>query len=107
MKIVLAGVAILLVASVVGVGVEDQRRVEEATARMERFAVKLEHTKSVTPETMAVVSVLIHRYNCEQLSCGAFLENAIMLLEFICREWFPWSAFEEPCPLLAHSGHRD
>ena len=56
MKIVLAGVAILLVASVVGVGVEDRRRVEEATARIERFAVKLERTKSVAPETMAVVS---------------------------------------------------
>jgi phytoene/squalene synthetase len=75
MKIVLAGVAILLVASVVGVGVEDRRRVEEATARIERFAVKLERTKSVAPETIAVVSDLIRRYNCEQLSCGAVLEK--------------------------------
>jgi|SRR5215475_2483099 len=75
MKIVLAGVAILLAASVVGVGVEDRRRVEEATALMERFAIKLERTKRVAPETTAVVSDLIHRYNCEQLSCGAVLEK--------------------------------
>jgi hypothetical protein len=35
-KIVFAGVAILLTANVAGVGVEDRRLVEEATARMER-----------------------------------------------------------------------
>ena len=75
MKIVLAGVSILLVASVVGVGIENRRRVEEATARMERFAVKLEHTMSLAPETIAIVSDLIHRYDCEQLSCGAVLEK--------------------------------
>jgi hypothetical protein len=45
MKIVFAGVAIMLTASVAGIGVEDRQLVEEATARMERLAVKLEHTK--------------------------------------------------------------
>jgi hypothetical protein len=80
MKIVLAGVAIMLAASVIGVGVEDRRRIEDATGRMERFAIKLKSTKSVAPETMAVVSDLIHRYNCEQLSCGAFhLQRAAFL----------------------------
>ena len=75
MKIVLAGVAILLVANVVGVGIEDRRRIGEATARMERFAVKLERARSISAETIAVASDLIHRYNCEQLSCGAVLEK--------------------------------
>jgi hypothetical protein len=69
MKIVFAGVAILLTASVAGVGVEDRQLVEEATARMERLAAKLEHTKRLVPETVAAVSELIHRYDCEQHSC--------------------------------------
>ena len=75
MKIVFAGVAILLTASVAGIGVEDRQLVEEATARMERLAAKLEHTKRLVPETAAAVSELIHRYDCEQHSCGMVLET--------------------------------
>src|SRR5215510_13189865 len=75
MKIVLAGVAILLAASVVGVGVEVGGRGEDENELMERIAIKLERTKRVAPETTAVVSDFIHRYNCEQLSCGAVLEK--------------------------------
>jgi hypothetical protein len=75
MKIVFAGVAILLTASVAGVGVEDRQLVEEATARMERLAAKLEHTKGLVPETVAAVSELIHRYDCEQHPCGTVLET--------------------------------
>jgi hypothetical protein len=75
MKIVFAGVAILLIANVSGVGVEDRRLVEEATARMERLAAKLEHTKKLVPETVAAISELIHRYDCEQHSCDTVLEK--------------------------------
>ena len=75
MKIVSAGVAILLTVSVAGVGVEDRQLVEEATARMEHLAAKLEHTKRLAPETVATVSELIHRYDCEQHSCGMALET--------------------------------
>jgi hypothetical protein len=75
MKIVFAGVAILLIANVAGVGVEDRRLVEEATVRMERLATKLEHTKKLVPETVAAVSELIHRYDCEQHSCDPVLET--------------------------------
>jgi len=75
MKIVVAGVAILLIASVAGIGVEDRQLVEEATARMERLAAKLEHTKRLVPETVAAVSELTHRYDCEQHSCGTVLET--------------------------------
>ena len=75
MKIVFAGVAILLTASVAGIGVEDRQLVEEATARMERLAAKLEHTKRLVPETVAAVSELIDRYDCEQHSCGMVLET--------------------------------
>jgi hypothetical protein len=75
MKIVFAGVAILLTANVMGIGVEDRQLVEEATARMERLAAKLEHTKKLVPETVAAVSELTHRYDCEQHSCGTVLET--------------------------------
>jgi hypothetical protein len=75
MKIIFAGVAILLTASVAGVGVEDRQLVEEATTRMERLAAKLEHTKRLVPETVAAVSELIRRYDCEQHSCGTVLET--------------------------------
>jgi hypothetical protein len=75
MKIVFAGVAIMLTASVAGIGVEDRQLVDDATARMERLAVKLEHTKRLVPETVAAVSELIHRYDCEQHSCGTALET--------------------------------
>jgi len=75
MKIVFAGVAILLTASVAGVGVEDRQLVEEATTRMERLAAKIEHTKRLVPETVAAVSELIRRYDCEQHSCGTVLEK--------------------------------
>ena len=75
MKIVFAGIAILLTANVTGVGVEDRRLVEEATARMERLAAKLEHTKKLAPETAAAVSELIDRYDCEHHSCGTVLET--------------------------------
>jgi|GEM_PF-946720 hypothetical protein len=75
MKIVFAGVAILLTANVMGIGVENRQLVEEATARMERLAAKLEHTKRLVPETVAAVSELTHRYDCEQHSCGTVLET--------------------------------
>ena len=75
MKIVFAGVAILLTANVMGIGVENRQLVEEATARMERLAAKLEHTKKLAPETVAAVSELTHRYDCEQHSCGTVLET--------------------------------
>ena len=74
MKIVFAAVAILLTASVAGIGVEDRQLVEEATTRMERLAAKLEHTRRLVPETVVAVSELIRRYDCEQHSCGAVLE---------------------------------
>jgi hypothetical protein len=41
---------------------------------MERLAAKLEHTKRL-PETVAAVSELTHRYDCEQHSCGTVLET--------------------------------
>jgi len=75
MKIVFAGVAILLTANVMGIGVENRQLVEEATARMERLAAKLEHTKRLVPETVTAVSELTHRYDCEQHSCGTVLET--------------------------------
>jgi hypothetical protein len=75
MKIVFAGVATLLTASVLGVGVDDRQRVEEVTARMERLAAKLEHTKRLVPETVASVAELIHRYDCKQHSCSTVLET--------------------------------
>jgi hypothetical protein len=75
MKIVFAGVAILLTANVMGIGVENRQLVEEANARMERLAAKLEHTKRLVPETVAAVSELTHRYDCEQHSCGTVLET--------------------------------
>ena len=75
MKIIFTGVAVLLTASVMGIGIEDRQLVEEATARMERLAAKLEHTKRLVPETVAAVSELIHRYDCEQHSCGTVLET--------------------------------
>jgi hypothetical protein len=75
MKIVFADVAILLTANVMGIGVEDRQLVEEATARMERLAAKLEHTKRLVPETVAAVSELTRRYDCEQHSCGTVLET--------------------------------
>jgi hypothetical protein len=97
MKIVFAGVAVLLTASVAGVGVEDRQLVEEATTRMERLAAKLEHTKRLVPETVAAVSELIRRYDCEQHSCGTVLEtrNHVALIR-LKRAIYPSERTESP-----------
>jgi hypothetical protein len=80
---VATGIAIsgLAIAALIGASMTDtrannQRRVLEATIRMERLAKNLEHAKKIAPVTSLEVTELIRqpRYDCSQVSCGSALE---------------------------------
>jgi hypothetical protein len=55
----------------------NQRRVLEATIRMERLAKNLELAKKIAPATSREVTELIRqpRYDCSQVACGSALEK--------------------------------
>ena len=69
-------VAALIVASVADTPANNQRRVLEATVRMERLAKNLEHAKKIAPATGLEVTELIRQpqYDCNQVACRGALE---------------------------------
>jgi hypothetical protein len=71
----------LTIAAVIGASMIDnrannQRRVLEATVRMERLAKNLEHAGRMAPATGLEVAELIRQphYDCNQVACGSGLE---------------------------------
>src|SRR5262249_6961539 len=71
----------LAIAAVVGLsmidtGANNQRRVLEATVRMEQLAKNLEHAKRIAPATSLEVAKLIRepKYDCNQVACRTALE---------------------------------
>lgn len=78
--LVIAGLAALILMGMVGIivgsGPYNEQRVLEATAQMERLATKLEHAKTVAPETKFEIVRLIRRpwYDCNQVACRTALE---------------------------------
>jgi len=63
-------------ASMTDTRANNQRRVLEATVRMERLAQNLEHAKKIAPATSLEVTKLIHQpqYDCTQVACRSALE---------------------------------
>ena len=78
--LVIGGLAALILMAMVGIIVGsapyNEQRVLEATAQMERLATKLEHAKTVAPETKFEIVRLIRRpwYDCNQVACRTALE---------------------------------
>jgi len=69
-------IAALIAASVTDTPANNQRRVLEATVRMERLAKNLEHAKRIAPATGLEVDELIRQpqYDCNQVACRSALE---------------------------------
>jgi len=69
-------IAALIGASMTDTRANNQRRVLEATVRMERLAKNLEHAKRIAPATSLEVAELIRQpqYDCNQVACGSGLE---------------------------------
>jgi len=68
--------AALIGASMTDTRANNQRRVLEATVRMERLAKNLEHAKRIAPATSLEVAELIRQpqYDCNQVVCASGLE---------------------------------
>lgn len=77
MGIAVSGFAIaaLIAASVADTPANNQRRVLEATVRMERLAKNLEHAERIAPATGLEVTELIRQpqYDCNQVACRSAL----------------------------------
>ncbi|HXX06596.1 MAG TPA: hypothetical protein VEJ43_00825 [Pseudolabrys sp.] len=73
-----SGLAIAAVvgSSVTNTAANNQRRVLEATVRMERLAKNLERAQKIAPATSLEVAKLIREpsYNCTQVACRGALE---------------------------------
>jgi hypothetical protein len=78
MGITISGLAIaaLIAASTTDTRANNQRRVLEATVRMERLAKNLEHANRIAPATSLEVAELIRQpqYDCNQVACRSGLE---------------------------------
>jgi len=69
-------IAALIGGSMIDTRANNQRRILEATVRMERLAKDLEHAKRIAPATGLEVAELIRQpqYDCNQVACGSALE---------------------------------
>ena len=65
-----------IVACIYGAGRNSEQRVLDATVRMERMAVALEHTKIMSREMKDEIIRLVHQSwsDCDQIACRQWLE---------------------------------
>lgn len=68
-------IAVVVGASMTDTRANNQRRVLEATVRMERLAKNLEHAKKIAPATSFEIAELIRQpqYDCNQVACRSAL----------------------------------